>query len=96
AGMSSMAAGGALAAPLFMGGQAAMSFEDGMLDVAKVVDFETPLQFRQMSNDILDLATHIPIASEGLTQIVAAAGQAGIARRELLPFADDAAKRGIA
>lgn len=96
AGMSSMAAGGALAAPLFMGGQAAMSFEDGMLDVAKVVDFETPLQFRQMSNDILDLATHTPIASEGLTQIVAAAGQAGIARRELLPFADDAAKMGIA
>ena len=96
AGMSSMAAGGALAAPLFMGGQAAMSFEDGMLDVAKVVDFDTPLQFRQMSNDILDLATRIPIASEGLTQIVAAAGQAGIARRELLPFAEDAAKMGIA
>jgi TP901 family phage tail tape measure protein len=96
AGMSSVAAGGALAAPLFMGGRQAMSFEDGMLDVAKVVDFETPLQFRQMSNDILDLATHIPIANEGLTAIVAAAGQASIPRAELLGFAEDAAKMGIA
>lgn len=96
AGMSSVAAGGALAAPMFMAGREAMSFEDGMLDVAKVVDFETPQQFRQMSNDILDLSTRIPMASEGLTAIVAAAGQAGIARRELLPFAEDAAKMGIA
>ena len=96
AGMSSIAAGGAVAAPLVMSGREAMSFEDGMLDVAKVVDFETPLQFRQMSNDIRDLSTRIPIATEGLTAIVAAAGQASIPRAELLGFAEDAGKMGIA
>lgn len=96
AGASSLAAGAAAGAPIVYASQQAMSFEDGMADVRKVVDFETPEQFRQMSNDILDLSTRIPVATEGLTQIVAAAGQARIARGELLGFAEDAGKMGVA
>tara|TARA_R110002167_G_scaffold12963_4_gene54855 strand:- start:3605 stop:6274 length:2670 start_codon:yes stop_codon:yes gene_type:complete len=96
AGQSSVAAGVVAAAPLVLASREAMSFEDGMADVRKVVDFETPRQFRQMGRDILELSTRIPIAKEGLTQIVAAAGQASIARPELLGFAEDAAKMGIA
>lgn len=96
AGASAVAGGVVTAAPLIMAGREAMTFEDGMADVRKVVDFETPQQFRQMSRDILEMSTRIPVTAEGLTQIVAAAGQAGIARAELLGFADDAAKMGIA
>ncbi len=96
AGASAVAGGVLTAAPLVMAGREAMTFEDGMADVRKVVDFETPQQFRQMSRDILEMSTRIPVTAEGLTQIVAAAGQAGIARAELLGFADDAAKMGIA
>ena len=75
---------------------AAVKFESSMADVRKVVDFDSPEQFKQMGKDILDLSTRIPMAAEGLAQIVAAGGQSGIARDELLGFAESAAKMGVA
>lgn len=96
AGASALAGGVVTAAPLIGAGSAGMAFEDGMADIKKVVDFPTPAAFRQMGQDILALSTRIPVATEGLTAIVAAAGQAGIARGELMGFAEDAGKMGIA
>lgn len=75
---------------------AAVKFESSMADVRKVVDFDSPEQFKRMGKDILDLSTRIPMAAEGLAQIVAAGGQSGIARDELLGFAESAAKMGVA
>lgn len=75
---------------------AAVKFESSMADVRKVVDFDSPEQFKQMGKDILDLSTRLPMAAEGLAQIVAAGGQSGIARDELLGFAESAAKMGVA
>ncbi len=85
-------AGAALALPI----KTAIDFESKMADVKKVVNFDTPQQFKTMSSDILKLSTVIPMSAEGLGDIVAAAGQAGIAREELLEFASDAAKMGVA
>lgn len=96
AGAAAIGGGMAMAAPLTGATQEAMTFESAMADVRKVVDFDTPQQFKAMSRDVLDLSTRIPMAAEGLAQIVAAAGRAGIAREELLGFATDAAKMGIA
>lgn len=76
--------------------QSAIQFESTMADVRKVVDFETPGQFQQMSKDIMDLSNRIPMTAEGLGQIVAAGGQSGIARGDLLSFAESAAKMGVA
>lgn len=84
--------GAALAGPI----QQAMTFESAMADVRKVVDFDSPQQFKDMSNDILNLSTELPMTAEGIAQIVAAGGQSGIARDELLGFAEDAAKMGVA
>ena len=81
-----------IAAPV----KAAIEFESVMADVRKVVDFDTPQQFAQMRTDILDLSTKLPIAASGIGAIVAAAGQAGIARVELLRFTEDAAKMAVA
>jgi TP901 family phage tail tape measure protein len=75
---------------------AAISFESSMADVRKVVDFETPKQFKAMEQDILNLSKRIPMAAEGLAQIVAAGGQAGLARDELVAYAEAAAKMGVA
>ncbi|NOU53088.1 phage tail tape measure protein [Pseudoalteromonas sp. JBTF-M23] len=75
---------------------AAVKFESVMADVGKVVDFDTPLELAQMGQDVLRLSTVIPMAADGIGDIVAAAGQAGIARKELLIFAQDAAKMGVA
>jgi TP901 family phage tail tape measure protein len=86
----------ALGAALYGLMKPAIQFESVMADVKKVVDFETPTQFQEMGKGVLELSTRIPMAAEGLGQIVAAAGQAGIAREELLRFAEDAAKMGVA
>ncbi|ACI98543.1 phage tail tape measure protein [Rhodospirillum centenum] len=74
----------------------AIQFESTMADVKRVVNFDTPEAFAQMGDDILAMSTRIPMAASGLGDIVAAAGQAGIARHELLQFAEDAAKMGVA
>lgn len=76
--------------------QNAIKFESSMADVKKVVDFDTPQQFKEMSHGILELSTKIPMTAEGLADIVAAGGQSGIARDELLSFAESAAKMGVA
>ncbi len=86
------AVGSLFAAPI----QAAMQFESTMADVKKVVDFDTPEQFQQMSRDILELSKNIPMTADGIGQIVAAGGQAGIAKNELTSFAESAAKMGVA
>ncbi|WP_407578933.1 phage tail tape measure protein, partial [Pseudomonas aeruginosa] len=95
-GFSDVLQGGAFAAPFVMGAQAAMRFESAMADVRKVVDFETPAQFAAMNDEVLDMSERLPMAAEGIAQIVAAGGQAGIAREELGRFAEDAVKMGVA
>jgi TP901 family phage tail tape measure protein len=88
--------GGAFAAPFIAGARAAIEFESSMADVKKVVNFDTPEQFQQMSQDILGLSEQLPMAASGIAAIVAAGGQANIPREELKGFATDAVKMGIA
>ena len=76
--------------------QPAIKFESAMADVKKVVNFDSPAQFKEMEQDILRLTRTIPMASEEIAAIVAAGGQAGIARENLLGYAEDAAKMGVA
>lgn len=82
----------ALAAPM----RAAMQFEDAMADVRKVVDFPTPDGLKNMQADLLEMSKRIPISVNGLAEITAAAGQAGLELSEILPFVEGAAKIGTA
>lgn len=81
-----------LAAPI----RQAMRFEDQMASVRKVVDFDTPDQFKEMGEDIKNMSRRLPVAADGIAKIVAAGGQAGIARADLTMFAEDASKMAIA
>jgi len=74
----------------------AIEFESAMADVKKVVDFDTPQQFKEMNNDIIALSKTIPMTANDIAKMVAAGGQAGIAKEELLGFAESAAKMGVA
>lgn len=74
----------------------AVTFESAMADVRKVVNFDTPQQFAQMGRDVQDLSMRLPMLPQEIAKIVAAAGQAGVARKELLRFAEDATKLGVA
>ncbi len=76
--------------------KAAMDFESSMADVKKVVDFPTPQAFKEMKSDILGLSQNLPMTAQGIAEIVAAAGQAGMKGAELLEFSELAAKVGVA
>jgi TP901 family phage tail tape measure protein len=95
--LGAAAAGAAILGALAMPINQAMTFESTMADVRKVVDgLDNVTAFRKMSDDILDLSTTLPMTADGIGQIVAAGGQAGIAREDLLQFANDAVKMGVA
>lgn len=94
--LGDLAQGGAFAAPFIAGAKAAIQFESKMADVRKVVDFDTPAQFKQMGEDVIRMSTRLPMAAKDIAAIVAAGGQAGLARGELTRFAEDAVKMGVA
>lgn len=94
--LDAVAAGWALKRGLEAPVRAAMAFESAMADVRKVVDFDTPGQFKDFQKQVIEMSKRLPMSADGLSQIVAAAGQAGIARQDLLKFAETAAKVGVA
>jgi TP901 family phage tail tape measure protein len=75
---------------------AASEFESAMADVRKVVDFPSPAAFQEFQQSIIDMSKRLPMSAQALSQIVAAAGQAGIANSDLLRFTELAAKVGVA
>ncbi|AZL74522.1 phage tail tape measure protein [Pseudomonas oryziphila] len=95
-GFRDLIAGGAIAAPFVAGISKAIEFESQMADVKKVVDFDTPEQFKQMGDDIGRMSERLPMAAGDIAKIVAAGGQSGIAKNELLGFAEAAVKMGVA
>lgn len=82
----------ALSAPI----RAASSFEDAMADVRKVVDFSSDASFRAFTDELDALSKRVPVSVDGLAQIAAAAGQAGIAGEDLVRFTEEAARIGTA
>ncbi|MCR6673221.1 phage tail tape measure protein [Devosia ginsengisoli] len=82
----------ALSAPI----RDAMAFESAMADVRKVVDFGSEGAFKDFQAELIALSKRIPISVNGLAQIAAAAGQAGIAGEDLIRFTEAAAKVGVA
>lgn len=82
--------------------QSAMSFEETMSDVAKVVDGlkdsngNLTEEYYAMSDSLIEMSKNIPLTTDELGQITAAAGQANIAKEDLMQFTETAAKMGVA
>lgn len=74
----------------------AMQMEDAMAEIKKVVDFTSPDVLQKMQAALEKMSLSIPITAEGLAKITAAAGQAGIAEKDLIRFTETAAKMGVA
>lgn len=74
----------------------AMQMEDAMAEIKKVVDFTSPDGLQKMQAALEKMSLSIPITAEGLAKITAAAGQAGIAEKDLIRFTEIAAKMGVA
>ena len=93
---------GAGAAALAVPVKIAIDYESAMADVAKVVDGLkdeagkiTPA-YTAMSNQIIEMTTRLPMAAKDIAAIVAAGAQSGIAKNELIGFAESAVKMGVA
>jgi len=98
-GVGGLAAAGvfAIGRGLVSSTQAAIEFESKMAEVRKVVDeLKDPKEFKAMGEEIRNLSATVPIAAEGIADIVAAGAQSGIAKNELIDFAEQAAKVGVA
>ncbi|SMG09415.1 phage tail tape measure protein [Paraburkholderia susongensis] len=93
-GFKDLLVGGALAAPIIAATKAAMGFESQMADLRTSVNFETPQQFAQMSQDLLRLTSQLPVARDDLVKVAQVGGEARIARDELLRFTESAARMG--
>ena len=94
-GAALLAAGAATGVGVTSVARPAIAFQSSMADVRKVVT-GTPAEVKKLENNILDLSRNMPLAADGIAAIVAAGAQAGVARKDLIGFASDATKMGIA
>lgn len=90
--VASVASVAAIAAPI----KSAIDFESSMADVNKVVDFKTPDELKEFSNQILNMSRDIPLSVNEIAAITASGGQLGIAKENLMDFTQTAAKMGVA
>lgn len=76
--------------------QSAMGLENHMADARKAIEeLHDPKAFRQMTEQLIDMSTRLPMSAEGLAEITAEAGQAGIPFKELAQFTEDATKAAV-
>lgn len=96
------AVGTAVATVAVASAKKAIEFESTMADVAKVVDGlrdqngAFTKSYYEMSDALLNMSKNIPMTADALGQIMASAGQAGIASEDLAKFTETAAKMGVA
>lgn len=74
----------------------AMQFEKSMASVRKTVDFIDDADFKKFSDDLLGMTQYLPMSADGLANIAASAGQAGVAKEDILEFTETIAKMGVA
>lgn len=74
----------------------AMAMEDAMAEVKKVVDFDSSDGLAKLQAELEKMSLRIPMTADGLAQIAAAAGQSGIAAKDLSSFTEQAAKMAVA
>jgi TP901 family phage tail tape measure protein len=90
------AAAAGIGAGLVYSAKKAIELETQMVQVRKVVDFESPEGLKNMTADIVELSTKVPYAAEELAKIAAAAGMAGYAEKDIMKFTEAAATMGTA
>lgn len=85
-----------IGAGLVYSAKKAIELESQMVQVRKVVDFESPNGLRKLQDDLVGLSTRIPYTAKELAELAAAAGMAGYAEKDILRFVEAAAKMGTA
>lgn len=74
----------------------AIDEEDAFSDVKKVLNFKDPLEMEKFKKNLKKETKDIPIMVDGIYEIAAAAGQAGIDKLEIPKFTVDTSKVAVA
>lgn len=92
-GDTAMIAGGAMVAGLGLAAKAAIDWESAWAGVAKTVD-GTPQQMAELEAGLRGLARELPATHEEIAGVAEAAGQLGVARKDVLGFTETAIALG--
>jgi TP901 family phage tail tape measure protein len=84
------------AASFALGIKRAAEFEDKMADVRKVMEFDTPDGFQNLSTELIEMSKRMPNTAADLAAIAAVAGQSGTAMQDLTAFTELSAKAATA
>lgn len=96
-GLAQMGAGLALAAPLVDATQAAISFEDKMADVAKVMNLTVGSgEFKEMSDQAKDLAKYLGKTGVEASGLMANLAAGGVEKNDMAAVAKIAGEMGVA
>lgn len=78
--METTAMGAVAIAPIKM----AVDFETSFVGIQKVVDFNNNGEMNKMRADIISMSTVLPVSAAGLSEIAAAMGGIGLAKKDIL------------
>ena len=85
-----------IGAGLVYSAKKAIELESQMVQVRKVVEFDSPNGLKKLQEDLIGLSTKIPYTAKELAELAAAAGMAGYAEKDILKFVEASAKMGTA
>lgn len=85
-----------IGAGLVYSAKKAIELESQMVQVRKVVEFDSPNGLKKLQEDLIGLSTEIPYTAKELAELAAAAGMAGYAEKDILKFVEASAKMGTA
>lgn len=94
AGTAAVAGGAVLAAGLALSARAAMEWESAFAGVRKVVD-GSPEQMAALEQQLRAMATTMPATAVEIAGVAEAAGQLGVARKDIAEFTATAIKLGV-
>ncbi|HEX8402246.1 MAG TPA: phage tail tape measure protein [Allosphingosinicella sp.] len=95
-GAKMMGAGAVMSAPLVAAVKQAMTLEDAMADIKKVVNFKDATGIQRLHDQLIDMSTRVPKTAAELGSIAAAAGRSNVPEAELTRFTESAAKMAVA
>lgn len=93
-GTGMVASGAAIGVGLGLAAKAAIEWESAWTGVVKVVD-GTPEQLASLEGELRDLATTLPQTHAEIAGVAAAAGQLGIARKDIAQFTEVMVAMGV-
>ena len=95
-GRAQMAKSAMIGAAILLPAKFSIDFEESFADIKKLVDFQSKEEEKAFQAQIRMKAKNSSVSQKEYSEIIAAGAQSGIEKKDLMAFADDAAKIKVA